>query len=226
MKKEIKKEFTAYFKPLGFRVNSTRGEVFLEKGELRYFIQLFDWDDVDGVPRYFFKFGVLVKSPFEASYEPFEHSIYLNEFCYGGETTDKWYGKDFKAMLDMAKDVAIPWIQENMNLINLIEHIEWRIKEGLLWIEPAQFSKKEASLSDAGAEIAGLFGAPGNRVNHVGVRKYLKPLAIILNANGEPKKALECIKKYLVHIESESYRKDEVEAINKSISCNDWPTNH
>ena len=219
----MKKKFTQYFKPLKFRVNSTRGEVFLKKEDLHYFIRLHKWEHFDSNVTYFFKFGVNINSPFNQTCTPFEHSVYLGDFCYGAEKYDQWHEYNFYSMLAKAKEVAIPWIEEMMNLDNLIEHIEWRINEGIRWVEPEQISREESELCAASREINSLFGASGNQICHNWVKRFYLPLAIIHNVNGNPKNALDCIKTYLDHIQGETFRDNEIKAINEHIRQNSWP---
>jgi hypothetical protein len=221
----MKKEFTSYFKSLGFRVNSTKGEVFLKRDDLHFFIRLFKSEDDFENETYYFKYGVIVNSPFEASIGIFEHSSYLGRQCYGGERTDEWLTVSFSDLLGKANEIAVPWIQEMMELSNLTKHIEWRINEGIRWLEPEQFRDKEGQLCEAGNEICNLFGGQGTKISHKWVKRFHKSLAIIYNIDRKPEKALSNMQMYLEHIQGESFRAKEIEAINDKLESNVWPSN-
>ncbi len=204
-------------------MNSTKGEAFLKRDDLHFFIRLFKTEDDFENDAYYFKYGVIVNSPFEESINVFEHSSYLERPSCGGERTDIWLEQDFQGLLEKAHEIAIPWIQEMMELKNLANHIQWRIDEEIRWLEPEQFKENDGQLSGAGNKISNLFGGQGIKICHKWVKRFHKPRAIILNIDAQPEKALENMHLYLEHIQEESCRENEIKSINEKLNAKIWP---
>ncbi|WMS88738.1 hypothetical protein [Pleionea litopenaei] len=219
----MKKEFVRHFKDQGYRINSSKGEAFKKNGDIHYFLRIFSFRDIDDNESLYFKFGVNINSPFEPSYWPFENSVYLGEFCYGGERTDEWRLDQLNELISVAEEIAVPWIEENMNLDVVSNHIRWLIDNGIRWLEPPQFKSEQAALSHAGQQIEMLGGGPGNKICHNWVKRLYKPLAIVQDIAGCTDKAIEYINLYLEHISTESFRTNEIECINNAIQSGNWP---
>lgn len=221
----MKKEFVHHFKEKGYRINSSKGEAFKRNGDLHYFLRVFLDRDIEDNEILYFKFGLNINSPFEASYWPFENSVYLGDFCYGGDRTDEWRLDQFNELISTVEEIALPWIDEHMNLEILSSHIRWLIDNGIRWLEPPQFKSEDAALSAAGEQIAKLGGGQGNKICHSWVKRLYKPLAIVQETAGCSEKAIESINSYLEHISTEDYRSDEIQSINNALSSGKWPRN-
>ncbi|SMF46701.1 hypothetical protein SAMN02745866_02990 [Alteromonadaceae bacterium Bs31] len=219
----MKKEFVRHFKEKGYRINSLKGEAFKKNGDLHYFLRVFMGRDIEDNENLYFKFGLYINSPFDAGYWPFENSVYLGEFCYGGERTDEWRLDQFNELINVAEEIALPWIDDHMNLEVVSNHIRWLIDNGIRWLEPPQFKCEDAPLSAAREQIATLGGGPGNKICHSWVKRLYKPLAIVQETAGCSKRALEYINTYLEHISTEGFRTNEIESINSAIFSGKWP---
>ena len=219
----MKKEFASHFKGYGFRMSASRGEAFKKIDDLHYFLRIFEDRGLERQESLYFKFGVVVNSPFEPSCWPFENSVYLKEPCYGGERTDLWGPSEFNELLAAADSIGLPWLQEYMDLQVLADHISWRIENGIKWLEPRQYATESAEMANGGKDILMLSGGPGTKICHDWVKRLYKPLAIVQETAGQPERALESISAYLSHISNESFRKDEINSIRKSLDSGAWP---
>jgi hypothetical protein len=220
----MKKEFVQHFKTKGFRTNTRKGEAFKKVDDLHYFLRLIEDEDFDGNPSMYFNFGVIINSPFEPSIWPFENTVYLDEFCYGGERSDYWSLDDFNSLITKAESIGLAWINENLDLNVLSKHILWRIENGIRWYEPPQFKIDAGQLPPAGQEIVNLFGGPGNKICFEWVKRMYKPLAIVHDVNGDKEGAMKYMDLYLEHIAKERYRKEEINAIQRCLSDHSWPS--
>tara|TARA_B100000745_G_C20106605_1_gene378662 strand:- start:47 stop:724 length:678 start_codon:yes stop_codon:yes gene_type:complete len=221
----MKKAFVQYFKTKGFRINTRKGEAFKKIGELHYFLRLFEDTDFDGNASMYFKFGVIINSPFEPSYWLFENSVYLDEFCYGGERSDSWSVADFQMLVSKAESIGLAWIIKHQDLDVLSQHILWRIDNGIRWYEPPQFRRDAGQLHPAGQDIVNLFGGPGDKICYEWVKRMYKPLAIVRNVHGDKCGAMKYMSLYLEHISQEHFRKNEINTIQRSLSDRFWPGN-
>jgi len=217
----MKKEFVQHFKNKGFRINTKKGEAFRNIGNLQYFLRLFEDSDFEGREELYFKFGVLVNSPFGQTLWPFENTVYLNEFCYGGEHTDTWRKEEFDELIVIAESIGLEWLNKYMELSVLSEHIKWRIENGLRWIEPTQL-KSDNSINPARDQLVEMLGGAGDKICHNWVKRMYEPLAVVEAEKGDVTTAMTYLNQYLEHISGESFRSEEIERINEKISSGFW----
>jgi hypothetical protein len=225
----MKSELLSKLKELGYRKNSRSGEAFKIIDGLRLYIKIEKDDVLFDELRYYVSFGVSVEFPFVSKGSRYSivilsHTIKYDELCYGGELQDMWPENAVSSLWKQIERVCLPWIEEMSKINPLIEHLEWRMENGLYYIEPEQQKMANEERGIAGKELAGMFGKGGDRINFKDCEKFNLQLALIEDSRGNSVSAKRYIYKYLEYLGESVPRKKEILEIQEKINSGLWPT--
>jgi hypothetical protein len=218
---DMNSEFCSFLKLEGYRINTRRGYAKKNSGPFEFFHRLTSSYE-PGYQGY--EFGIAVQSPFHKhAHLLVSHCIFENEFYYGGQKTDLWRKSEFTSLSEKIHKISIPWIEEMKDLKSFVSHFQWRIDEGLAYIEPPQEKRACASLDGAGSEILELMGGPGDKINHEFVGRFNLDVALAHDELKDRSAALLSIEKYIKFLEKQSYGREIIENIEGAIEAGSWP---